>query len=244
MPSKPDDEELTLHYYGEHPRPEEIERALAADPELERRWRALGAELDALAAVEPPEPRAGLELRVWNRIAPELERRRGWTLFGLQPARLALVAAAALALVAGGFLAGRVSQAPAPEQLVATVPVATATPAALAPDSRDRLLAATLASHLDSSERLLVELANDGSGSVTTERRLAESLLESNRLYRLAAERAGQRRVAALLAELEPLFLELANAEDPGPEGSVAAARERLESRDLLFKVRVTRGRI
>jgi len=244
MPSKPDDEELTLHFYGEHPRPEELERALAADPELERRWRALHAELGALAAIAPPQPRAGLELRIWNRIAPELGRRRGRTLFGLPPARLAFAAAAALALVAGGFLAGRISLTPDPERLAATPSATTATPVAFAPESRDRLLAATLASHLDSSERLLVELANDGNGSDAAERRLAESLLESNRLYRLAAERAGQRRVAALLAELEPLFLELANAEDPGPEGSVAAARERLESRDLLFKVRVTRGRI
>jgi hypothetical protein len=81
-------------------------------------------------------------------------------------------------------------------------------------------------------------------GDLEIEQQWAATLLASNRLYRRAAERSGQRRIAALLADLEPLFLELTHAGDPGVAGSVDTARERLESRDLLFKVRVTRNHI
>jgi hypothetical protein len=239
MPNRPDDEELTLYFYGEHPAPDELERALAADPERARRYERLRRELEALGAIEPPEPRAGLEGRLWHRLAPELaaapaRRARigsGW-------ARFALAAAAALALVAGGFLAGRVTRTPPAAE------VAAAAPAPLAAEARERLLEASLVAHLEGSERLLVELANDPGDTdfAADERRFAETLLASNRLYRRAAERAGQRRVAALLAELEPLLIELSHPNGTG--GAVATAKQHLESRDLLFKVRVTRSRI
>ena len=35
------EEDLILHFYGEHPRREEIERCLAEDPDLRRRLDAL-----------------------------------------------------------------------------------------------------------------------------------------------------------------------------------------------------------
>jgi len=244
MANRPDDEELTLHFYGEHPAPEALERALTTDPELARRYERLRRELGALGAAEPPEPRAGLEGRVWHRIAPELGRPRRAAIFGLPAPRFALAAAAALTLVAGGFLAGRFTQtAPGETSVVRSEPEATA----LAPAARERLLEASLTAHLESSERLLVELANaggTGGAQSADERGFAEALLASNRLYRRAAERAGQRRVAALLAELEPLFLELAHGGGAGGESDVETARQQLESRDLLFKVRVTRSRI
>jgi hypothetical protein len=252
----PDDEELTLHLYGEHPAPDTIERALAADPELARRWERLRRELGALAEIEPPEPRAGLEGRIWHRLAPELARpSRPWrAAFGRPGFRLAFAGVAAAALVAIGFLAGRVAGPPEPASRLAHSEPDPAPPpgpvppvrgdAPLAAETRERLLAASLAAHLGSSERLLVEVANAPASAeelAAEERRMAGALLESNRLYRIAAERAGQRRLAALLAELEPLLAELAHA---GAAGDVAAARDHLESRDLLFKVRVTRSRI
>jgi uncharacterized membrane protein len=113
---------------------------------------------------------------------------------------------------------------------------------ALSPEARDRLLAAALTDHLDSSERLMIELVNDDRPSDDDERRMAAALLESNRLYRAAAERAGQRRIAAVLGEIEPLLAELANA--PAEGDVTAAARERIDAQDLLFRVRVTRGNL
>lgn len=238
MVNRPDDEELALRFWGEHPEPEAIDRAIAADPDLARRYRELAGALGALEAIEAPEPRAGLEGRLWARVAPELAERRTRSRFLSLPSwpRLATLAAAAAALAVGGFLAGRATgPAPAPAAVEASLD-------ALSPEARDRLLAAALAGHLDSSERLMVELVNDGKPSDEMERQMAAALLESNRLYRSAAERAGQRRIAAVLAELEPLLAELANA--PADGDVTAAARERIDAQDLLFRVRVTRGNL
>jgi hypothetical protein len=111
---------------------------------------------------------------------------------------------------------------------------------ALPPDARDRVLVAALLDHLASSERLLLEVSN-GAASLDDERRFAEGLLGANRLYRRAAERAGQHRVASFLVELEPFLTQLAN----GPASSdLRSAQEGIANRDLLFKVRVTRSNL
>ncbi len=252
--ANPLDDEMILHFYGEHPDAEGFERALAQDESLRRRYRALARELAALAALEAPEPRPGLEQRIWNRVAPELSgRRRGrfGRLFdrraGSLPAFVGGLAAAALvvaALVAVGFLAGRRAGAPAP--------TVAANSGALPAAARQRVLVAALAEHLDASEHLLVEIS-DRAADAGQERRTAALLLANNRLYRHAAERAGQRRIAAVLAELEPLLAELADADAGAAAGAAAAsgagsgfdsARERIENQDLLFKVRVTRSNI
>jgi hypothetical protein len=223
------DEELILLFYGEHETPSELEGEIASDPELARRYAALRAELGALSALEGPEPRPGLERRIWARVESELGRRQApspWL-------RWAAISGALAAVAIAAFLAGRHVQPPPDEAVVRE------TLRSLSPDARDRVLSAALADHLDSSERLLLEVKN-GDGSLDEERRFAEALLGANRLYRRAAERAGQRRVAAVLAEIEPLLAQLANA----PAEDRAAARERIEGGDLLFKVRVTRSNL
>jgi hypothetical protein len=236
MANRPDDEELTLRFWGEHPEPAAIDRAIAADPELARRYRELAGALAALEAIDAPEPRAGLEGRLWARVAPELAPPRRRFLALPSWPRLATLAAAAVALAVGGFLAGRAS---GPEFAPTVVEAGLD---ALSPEARDRLLAAALTDHLESSERLMVELVNDDRPSDDDERRMAAALLASNRLYRAAAERAGQRRIAAVLGEIEPLLAELANA--PAESDVTAAARERIDAQDLLFRVRVTRGNL
>ena len=86
-----------------------------------------------------------------------------------------------------------------------------------------------------------------------TRARWAASLVASNRLYRRAADRAGHRRIVALLDELEPLLLELAHSvpdgATTGDTDSVASAKvareeltatqQRIEEKDLLFKLRI-----
>jgi hypothetical protein len=228
------DEELILHFYGEHEAPEELERELATDPELSRRFETLRRDLDALNSLGPPEPRPGLEARMWARLAPSLTRpaRRftlpsGW--YGW-----AAIAATVIVVAFVGFQAGRTVRTTPSENAVA------ATLKALPPAARDRVLQAALADHLDSSQRLLLEVKN-GASSLDEERAWAESLLSANRLYRRAAERAGQRRVAAVLAEIETLFTQLAEAPDSFDLGK---ARASIETGDLLFKVRVTRNNL
>lgn len=227
------DEELILFYYGEHDAPEEMKRELASDPELQRRCAALAGELGSLEALEAPEPRPGLEGRIWARVAPELARPAKRRLVPAGWLGWATLTTAVLVVGLGAFLAGRfLRPAPSETDVAATIQ-------ALPPEARNRVLSAALADHLDSSERLLLEVKN-GAGSLEDERRLAEALLGQNRLYRRAAERAGQKRVAAVLAEIEPVLAQLANA----PSEDRGAARERMESRDLLFKVRVTRSNL
>jgi hypothetical protein len=118
-----------------------------------------------------------------------------------------------------------------------------ATIRALPPEARDRVLAAALAEHLEASERFLVEVSN-GPPAAGEERRFAAALLSANRLYQRAAERAGQRRIAAVLSEIEPLFDQLANGSPEEASSDLRLAQERIEGRDLLFKVRVTRNRL
>ena len=232
--AKRPDEELILFFYGEHESPGEIESELAADPELSHRYESLRRELSALDRIPAPEPRPGLEGRMWARVAPSLDRpsRRfalphGW--FGW-----AGLTTAVLVVAISGFLAGRALRPPPTESVVAE------TLKALPPAARDRVLQAALADHLDASQRLLLEVAN-GAPSLDEERAWAEALLSANRLYRRAAERAGQRRVAAVLGELEPLLTELAAAPD---SFDLALSQERIKSADLLFKVRVTRNNL
>ena len=66
------DEELILFHYGEHEAAAEVERELAADPELARRYDALRRELSTLDTLDAPEPRPGLEGRMWARLEPSL----------------------------------------------------------------------------------------------------------------------------------------------------------------------------
>jgi RNA polymerase sigma-70 factor (ECF subfamily) len=97
------------------------------------------------------------------------------------------------------------------------------------------------------SERLLAELSNasgEGLPDPALEQAWASELLTANRLYRLAAEGAGQKRIARLLAELEPVLLELAHAGTEPSAEEWNQLKRRVEERGLLFKVRVTEDRL
>jgi hypothetical protein len=207
--AKRSDDELILYVYGEHASPEELERELAADPELSSRHDALRRELRALDHLAAPEPRPGLEARMWARVAPSLAKAPGR--FAVPSGWLGWAALGTAVLTIGfvGFMAGRVLHEPPTERAVAE------TLKALPPAARDRVL-------------------DEGRAGAGT-------LLSANRLYRRAAEHAGQRRVAAVLAELEPFLAQLADA----PESfDLRRSQERIESGDLLFKVRITRNNL
>ena len=223
------DEELILLYYREHPAPEELERELASDPALAHRYATLRREMSALDTLDAPEPRPGLEQRMWARVRPSLERPRRF--FGL-PGWAALAGALALVAVAA-FLAGRAQRTPDATTVASDLK-------ALPADARERVLQAALADHLESSQHLLLEVVN-GPETLGDERAWAEALLSENRLYRKAAERAGQRRVAAVLLELEPVLTELANSPD---SLDLSGARAQIEESDLLFKMRITRNNL
>jgi hypothetical protein len=100
--------------------------------------------------------------------------------------------------------------------------------------------------HLGRSEMVLVELANAGPQSpaqkqvnISGEQRRAEDLLEENRLYRQTALEEGDPALASVLDELERVLLDVAHSPQEVTPTQLETIRQRIESRGILFKVRV-----
>ena len=217
------DDELLLFHLGESlglERMDAIACQLAVDPELAARYALLRRMLAASeVALAQREPEAGLEQRLWARLAPQLQpparvpwwQRWGWPL-------LAVAASA-------GLLVSVTLQLRSPAE---------APPITLAADASERVLAAHVARHLAQTERLLTVTDNGGVGADA----LAAALIDSNRLYAVAAERAGQAQLAQFLTELEPILRELANAPEGDALGGADLVRQEIRSRDLMFRLR------
>jgi hypothetical protein len=141
-----------------------------------------------------------------------------------------------------GYYAGRRT----PIQAPTAPPLAQADrPGVPAPDVSARVLDAYVAAHLRSTEGLLLTAANSDSPALLEgNRELAASLVESNRLYALAAARAGNVRLADFLRRLEPVLIDVANQSGASAIGDSAGLREYLDKTDLLFQVRATEARI
>jgi len=242
------DDELILFRYRDGldaARLADIERELSNSPALRERHAAIERTLACVDAQPVPEADADLGARLWNRLEPRLAqagivaRRTSWSdrlhalIESMRPQRLAWSAAFALVAAVGiGFYAGRQSAPP---------PDATANADAMAL----RVLDAYVAAHLRATEGVLVTASNSGSGALLDgNRELAASLVESNRLYALAAARAGNARLADFLRQLEPVLMSLANQSDGGAVQSSEGLRDYLHATDLLFQVRATEARL
>lgn len=242
------DDDLVLLYYGEHGTPGLAAR-VAADPELTERYERLSRTLAMTDAWQPPPRDDDYGADVWLRLSPRLEggrdRRtmptgRWWA--RLARPRFSFAGVAGLVLVAtAAFLLGRSVQPPALTPAGGTPGVVTAT----ADLDSARLLQGSVARHLEEVNRVLTEFAYDGETGADTESESgwADDMLAANRLYRRTAEHRGERRLAILLADLEPLLIEMAY----GTHSTSPTARARMqdEARDeLLFKVRVTKQQL
>jgi hypothetical protein len=185
---------------------------------------------------EIPEPSPDYESRVWNRLQWQLEARpksrRTWR-----------YAAAALLLITIGFLAGQYRRATSLVPAVASGGRIKLHPdTSLQPSGAAGALTAQARDQVDRSSRLLMELANQpgsGDSDMTGQREAAENLLASNRLYRATANRRGDDDVSQLLGDIEPILLELAHAPESLSRDDLIAIQKRIESRELLFKLRV-----
>jgi anti-sigma factor RsiW len=239
------DEDLVLYHYRDGldaAALAEIAAALDASGELRARYAALERTLARVDALPAPEPDAGFNARLWRNLEPRLqtrtrvertswlERLHAW----LTPPRLAFAGAACtLALAVGiGFYAGRQSAPEAPA-------VASADAAAA------RVLDAYVAEHLRATEGVLMTASNSDSATLLdSNRELAASLVESNRLYALAAARAGNTQLADFLRQLEPILISLANQPASPSIEPAQGLRDYLRSTDLLFQVRATEARL
>jgi hypothetical protein len=219
----PSQDELVLHHYGEGD-PESIEQHLAGCDACREEREAIRRLLAAVPEDSVPERGEDYGARVWERLRPQLAAGRRWG----GPRRFWIPAALAASLLVA-FLLGRHTAAP-PEGAGASSPV------------RERILLVAVGEHLERSQMVLAELVNAPAEPPTdlrSEQRFAAALVPENRLYRQALERSGESGLSDVLGDLERVLLEVANGPSELSARQLAELRERIESKGILFKVRV-----
>jgi hypothetical protein len=229
-------EEIVMSYYGER------SAHLDGCEECRAQLGRIAEVLDRVEAPEVPEPDADYETHVWQRLSWRLRgekkraKRNEWMRYG------AAAAVFALAFFAGllwNKWTGKQTNGPL------TVTRGTAVQPVSTQQQRDRILFVVVSDHFDQSERILVELTNlkpEAGLDLTAERKRAENLLASNRLYRRTAEDRGEDSVATLLDELEPVLLQLAHAPSQVSAQEIRALQKRVEAKGLVMKLRLVRA--
>ena len=252
------DDDLVLYRYRDGldaVRIEEITAALAASSALRDRYAAIEQAISRLGSDEiVPDPSLGV--RLWRRLEPQLEEAgvlapassgRGASDISRRsaldrllawfspPLRVALATAGTLLVAIGtGYLVGRQSATVQPPTASAEMDAAAA-----------RVLEAYVAANLRATEGVLLTASNSSDASLLEgSRELAQSLVESNLLYALAAARAGNTRLDDFLRKLEPVLLSLANQPDTSTIQSSEDLRLFLDATDLLFQIRATEARL
>ncbi|HEY7925682.1 MAG TPA: hypothetical protein VII62_21030 [Vicinamibacteria bacterium] len=238
-PHLKEDELVLLHYREDAGR--DAEAHAAGCTECAARLRALAETLSLATAPDPPERGDDYGASVWARLRPQLGlvelavepaveapgespkvvpfRRRVWP-------KVAGFAAIAAALVLAFLMGRRFPTEPQP----------------LSAEVRERVLLVAVGEHLDRSQMVLIELANAPAGEVldfSAQRAVADELVTSGRLYRAAAVRSGDPALAAVLEELERVLVEVAAGPEALQPADLEKLQQRIESRGLLFKVRV-----
>ena len=239
----PKEEELIAFHDGEQKGRERVSAHLESCAECRAALEKIETVFAAMDAMPVPDPGENYGQRVWAQISSRLPERqppswKSWWKSFFVPRRLAAVGAFATIILAA-FLAGRYwphKPGPAPDSTVDTAKV------------RERILVVAVGDHLSKSEMFLVELSNaapnPASGklvNISAEQRRAEDLLEQNRLYRQTAIQEGDKAMAGTLDELERFLLDVANSPDQVTPARFEAMQKRMESRGILFKVRVIR---
>lgn len=225
------DDDLVLQYYGESP---EAEAHLATCGACAIRARELAA---ILASVDDkvPERNERYGTEVWYRVRPQLDERRSF--FGLLHSATvgwSLAAAATIALLATGFIVGRMSTPAA-----TTVAPTRAQAVDSDPQLGRRVLLLTVADHLDRSDRVLTDIMNTPGVDISAEQQWARDLIAANRLYRQDALDADEASVATVLDELERALLDIVHRPADAHAADLDQIRQRIDSAALLFKVRV-----
>ncbi|MDQ1468535.1 MAG: hypothetical protein QOJ99_15 [Bryobacterales bacterium] len=232
------EEDLVLLYYSEPEAPAHGQLHLRDCPECRGAAESLALTLNVCSEWVVPEPDAELGRSVWAQIAPQLEvqggshAKRHWArhLWG-RPRPWLWVAPALLALLLGTFYLGRVSKR-----------VESPVMAGLSNAARQRILAISLADHLDRAEMLLTEISNagdSGAADISSARYRAQDMVDEGRLMRQSLAEQGDTATLALVDEVERFLLEMANSPDNANAAEVQSIRQRIDSGSLLFKVRI-----
>lgn len=227
------EEDLVLLYYREPGAPADAPAHLRECAECRSAAESLAQTLNVCSEWTVPEPGAELGRSVWAQIAPQLEDAAAgpnWPKPRPKPFRWLWAVPALIALLLCTFYLGRVTNR-------ADSPVL----AGLSDTARQRILAISLADHLDRAETLLTEISNAGDFSTLSSVRLrAQDMVEEGRLMRQSlAEQGGETATLALVDEVERFLVEVANSPERANAEEARSMRERIDSGSLIFKVRI-----
>ena len=227
------EEQIVLHYYGDAEEAAEVERHLAACPECRSEFTRVQSTLKQIEPLKVPEPAPGFEEKTWLNLRDRLPEKGGFLrrLFRPSAPKWAFAGVMAL-LLAAAFLAGRFW--PRPGQQIAQQPPPQVNP--------QRVILVAVGDHLERSQMLLVEIMNaDTKGPInfSSEQAEARELLDSNHLYRVSSQQAGDPQVARLLDQLGRVLAEIANGPAEVSPEDLQQVRHTIQSEGLLFKVRV-----
>jgi len=239
------EEQVIAHYYHDADAVS-AEEHLASCEECRSQFETFRDVLALVDQLPIPERSDAYGQEVWTRLrwkmGSERRRSRAWG------AITALAAALALAFAGGILWHARTQPSEPAHSIVAhAAQPSPVQQAAIESASKDRLLLFVVSDHLDSSERMLLELSNADAKhplDVSSESKRAGELVASNRIYRQTAVRRGETRIASLLSDLEPVLVELSHAGSTLSPDEVAALQKRIDSKGLLFKVRVVSAQV
>jgi len=235
------EEQLVLYHYGEAPGRAELEEHLEACERCRANCQALRRVLAAVDTLAVPERAEDYGAEVWRQLHPQLvrpaeSRRKGFRRLFPWP-RWIMAGALALAVL-GAFVAGRLW----PRQPAGTDSTMAQSTRQLSPAARERVLLKEVGDHLERSQLALIELINsktNGIVDISLEQALARQLVDVNRLYRQTAVRLGDSGMASVLEDLERTLIEISNSPTKLSSTEFAEFRRRIDTEDMLFKVKV-----
>lgn len=223
------DNQLVLLYYREPLEEAGLDGHLASCAECLARFASLTRILGVVAKDDTPEPAGDFEARLTARVlaaakAPE----KGRLLHFPRVTRYLAVGAALAACLMIAFSVGR-QLGRVEEQTLS------------AAQTQERVLLTALGEHLGRSRVTLVELKNRevSESDLVALQAAADNLVVASRLFRAAAERAGENQIVDVMEETERLLVRFAAAPAAEAEGELDGLRRRVDSRDLLFRLKV-----
>jgi hypothetical protein len=236
------DDDLLLYHYRDGLDAAERARigaALSEHPELSQRLQTLVARLDA-AASSPEVPVPADVMKRWQTALDKAAHTDALHSVARVPQKrtryfsdLRWAAAAATVTIVALTFVFRATNHSLPEQTpVASTQTQTQTPTPVAGAADASAYERGLKYHLASTERSLAALDTT---KPEDRKRLVESFISQNRMYALAADRAGEPKLARALRAFEPIL------ESLGQDGSVASTSAIAQ---LSFELRVLQGRL